>query len=116
MKFALACLQAALLAAGLLLSYSQAPSLAFGSESRTVSLTPLFPAPTLPPVLFDQPILASPLLDFSQGKPLLVVAAANGEIAMLDAETGVPDWKLQAPAPEASKSNWSPRRPSPAAS
>jgi hypothetical protein len=100
MKFALACLQAALLTAGLLLSYSQAPVLAFGSESRTVSLTPLFPAPTLPPALFDQPILASPLLDFSQGKPLLVVAASDGEIAMLDAETGVPDWKLQAPAPE----------------
>lgn len=100
MKFALACMQAVLLTAGLLLSYSQAPGLAFGSESRTVSLTPLFPAPTLPPVLFDQTILASPLLDFSQGKPLIVVAASDGEIAMLDAETGVPDWKLRAPAPE----------------
>jgi hypothetical protein len=101
MKFALAFMQAALiLAAGLFLSYYQTPGLAFGSESRTISLTPLFPTPTLSPVIFEQPILASPLLDLSQVKPLIVVASSDGEIAMLDAETGVPDWRIRAPAPE----------------
>jgi len=44
--------------------------------------------------------MASPLLDFSQGKPLLIVPASNGVIAALDVETGAADWQITVPIPE----------------
>lgn len=44
--------------------------------------------------------MASPLLDFSQGRPLLIVPASNGVIAALDVETGAVDWQINAPTPE----------------
>ncbi|MEC4749065.1 hypothetical protein [Methylomicrobium sp. Wu6] len=100
MKFALVCLQAAfILAAGLSLSNDQVPVFAMGGGPQHIFLTTSFPTANLPPVTFDQAIIASPLLDQSQGRPLIVVPASNGVIAMLDAETGAPDWKIAAPAP-----------------
>lgn len=60
----------------------------------------LFPTDALPSVTFDESIIASPVLDLSQGKPLVIAPVANGIIAALDGETGVPDWQIKAPTPE----------------
>jgi len=60
----------------------------------------LFPIDTHPSVTFDASIIASPLLDLSQGKPLVIVPVSNGIIAALDSETGALDWQINAPTPE----------------
>ena len=60
----------------------------------------LFPTETLPSVTFDESIIASPVLDLSQGKQLVIVPASNGIIAALDGETGALDWQINAPTPE----------------
>ena len=60
----------------------------------------LFPTGAHPSVTFDDSIIASPVLDLSQGKPLILVPASNGIIAALDGETGALDWQINAPAPE----------------
>jgi hypothetical protein len=101
MKFTLAYMPAVfMVVAGVSLSNVSIPGLTFAREPQKISLTPLFPIPSLPSITFDQTIIASPLLDQSQGKPRIVVSASDGEIALLDAETGDPDWKIKAPAPE----------------
>lgn len=101
MKFALVYVQAAfIMAAGFSLSNYPIPGLLPGSGPERLSLTALFPAPGRPPVAFDQTLIASPLIDQSQGRPLIVAPASDGVIAMLDAETGALDWKIEAPAPE----------------
>ena len=64
------------------------------------TLRPLFPNAVNPSMPFDASIIASTLLDFSQGKPLLIVPVSNGVIAALDSETGSVDWQLNAPAPK----------------
>jgi hypothetical protein len=60
----------------------------------------LFPTDTHPSVTFDESIIASPVLDLSQGRPLIIVPASNGIIAALDGETGTLEWQINAPAPE----------------
>lgn len=60
----------------------------------------LFPVDTHPSVTFDESIIASPVLDLSQGRPLVIVSASNGIIAALDGETGALDWQINAPTPE----------------
>ena len=75
----------------------------YGSElkhSEHFTLTRLFPTDALLSVTFDESIIASPLLDLSQDKPLVLVPASNGIIAALDAETGALVWQLNAPTPE----------------
>lgn len=101
MKFALVYMQTAfIVAAGLSLSNYHIPGFALGREPEHPSLTTLFPTQNHPPVTFDQTIIASPLLDQAQGKPLIVVPASNGIIAMLDADTGALDWKIEVPTPQ----------------
>lgn len=63
-------------------------------------LRPLFPTDINQSVRFDDSIIASTLLYFSQGKPLVIVPVSNGVIAALDSETGVVDWQLNIPAPD----------------
>ncbi|MFI3199590.1 MAG: hypothetical protein QX196_14840 [Methylococcaceae bacterium] len=75
----------------------------YGSElkqSEHFTLKRLFPTDALPSVTFDESIIASPLLDLSQGKPLVLVPASNGVIAALDGETGVLEWQVNAPTPD----------------
>ncbi|MGZ8096332.1 MAG: hypothetical protein ACXWUD_08810, partial [Methylosarcina sp.] len=101
MKLILAYMSAVfMVGAGVSLSNVSIPSLTFAREPQKISLIPLFPDPSLPSITFDQTIIASPLLDQSQGKTSIVVSASDGEIAVLDAETGAPEWKIKAPAPE----------------
>jgi len=101
MRFAPVYVQTALvISAALFLSNYQIPGFATEHEPEQVVLTSLFPTPGLPQATFEQTIIASPLLDQSQGRPLIVVPSSDGIIAMLDAETGALDWKLEAPAPE----------------
>jgi len=63
-------------------------------------LVNLFPSDVKTSVMFDASIIASSVLDLSQGKARIIVPASNGEIAALDAETGALIWKINAPAPE----------------
>jgi len=65
-----------------------------------LKLERLFPTDSLPSTTFNESIIASLVLDLSQGKPLVIVAASNGIIAALDAETGTLDWQIKAPTPE----------------
>ncbi|MGR9036087.1 MAG: hypothetical protein ACU83O_05805 [Gammaproteobacteria bacterium] len=60
----------------------------------------LFPSQDYAPVTFDEAVMASPLLDLSQGRPRVIVAASNGVIAALDAESGESVWKVDAPVPD----------------
>jgi len=91
---------ALMMAAGLSLSNDQVLGVGIAPESEALVLTPLFPSSTHPAVAFEQTIIASPSTDRSQGKTLLVVPVSDGSIAMLDAEVGTLDWKIEAPAPE----------------
>jgi hypothetical protein len=70
------------------------------NQPEHFKLKRLFPTNALPSISFDESIIASPLLDLSQGKPLVIVPASNGIIAALDGETGTFDWQINAPAPE----------------
>ncbi len=69
-------------------------------RSDYFKLQRLFPSDINPSVTFDESIIGSPLLDFSQGRPLVIVPASNGIIAALDGKTGVLDWQINVPAPE----------------
>ena len=69
-------------------------------QPERLKLERLFPSDTHPSVTFDASIIASPLLDLSQGKPQIIVPASNGIIAALDSETGALDWQINAPTPE----------------
>ncbi|MGR8997693.1 MAG: hypothetical protein ACU88J_01420, partial [Gammaproteobacteria bacterium] len=70
------------------------------NEPEHFKLESLFPTDNLPSVTFDERIIASPMLDLSQGKPLVLVPVSNGIIAALDGETGALDWQINAPAPQ----------------
>jgi hypothetical protein len=70
------------------------------NQSEHFKLERLFPTDALPSVTFDESIIASPVLDLSQGKPQVIVPASNGIIAALDGETGALDWQINAPTPE----------------
>lgn len=58
----------------------------------------LFPSKENPSITFDSSIIASPLIDLSQGKRLLIVPASNGQIAALDSETGAIVWQFPDPS------------------
>ncbi|MCX7096405.1 MAG: hypothetical protein NTV43_00690 [Methylococcales bacterium] len=63
-------------------------------------LTPLFPTDAHPSITFTDSIIASPILDTSTGKPLVIAPSSNGLVAALDAETGVLVWQINVPTPE----------------
>jgi outer membrane protein assembly factor BamB len=101
MKFSVRHLSALItLAVSISTSSSNTLCLAGLAQSEHFKLAALFPSQDLAPVTFDETIIASPLLDWSQGKPSIIVAASNGDIAALDAETGALDWNIAAPASE----------------
>jgi outer membrane protein assembly factor BamB len=85
---------------GIIFISSDRPHTDESSQPEHVKLERLFPTDTHPSITFDESIIASPLLDLSQGKPLVIVPASNGIIAALDGETGALDWQINAPAPE----------------
>ncbi len=62
-------------------------------------LTKLFPTVQQPASLFSASIIASSVLDLSQGKARVMVPVSNGLIAALDAKTGQVDWQVNLPAP-----------------
>lgn len=69
-------------------------------KPESFKLVNLFPSETQAAVTFDERILASPLLDMSQGRPLLIVAASNGVIAVQNADTGAQEWRIAVPVPD----------------
>jgi hypothetical protein len=75
-------------------------SLAEPLKPKAYKLTRLFPADANAGIKFDDSIIASPILDLSQGKPLLIVPVSNGLIAVMDSETGALDWQFLLPTPE----------------
>jgi hypothetical protein len=70
------------------------------NQPEQFKLERFFPTDTFPSVTFDESIIASPVLDLSQGRPLIIVPVSDGIIAALDGETGDLDWQISAPAPE----------------
>lgn len=77
----------------------------FSNHASTVSragvspLLALYPLPNAAPVMFDKPILATPLLYPAPSRPLLIVPASNGVIALLDAEALALEWQVTLPTP-----------------
>lgn len=69
------------------------------TPSPRLSLETLFPSAALPPIQFDSPIIASPLLYRTPAERLIIVATSNGKIAALNTDTGTPAWQLQVPTP-----------------
>jgi outer membrane protein assembly factor BamB len=70
------------------------------SNPKSYKLVRLFPVTGQPAVSFDDSIIANPILDLSQGRPLLIVPVSNGDITVLDSETGELDWKINVPTPD----------------
>ncbi len=72
------------------------------STPDSYKLVRLFPAAAhaKTSVTFADSIIASSVLDVSQGKPRIIVPVSNGDIAALDANTGALLWQITAPAPE----------------
>ncbi|MDD5462186.1 MAG: hypothetical protein PHG00_11250 [Methylococcales bacterium] len=70
------------------------------NKTEYYKLERLFPTGPLPSISFNESIIASPLLYLSQGKPQIIVPAADGLIAALDGETGALDWQIHAPVPD----------------
>ena len=70
------------------------------SNPKSYELVRLFPVTGQPAVSFDDSIVANPILDLSQGRPLLIVPVSNGDITVLDSETGELDWKINVPTPD----------------
>lgn len=68
-------------------------------QPEQFNLTKLFPTGRNTSVTFDTSVIASSVLDVSHGKPRIIVPVSNGNIAALDAETGVLLWQLNAPTP-----------------
>lgn len=100
-KFALRHCSAAIAIVASIISISSA--VLYGSELKQpehFTLERLFPTDALPSITFDDSIIASPLLDLSQGKPLILVPSSNGVVAALDGETGALEWQINAPTPE----------------
>lgn len=75
-------------------------NIASSEQQENYTLKRLFPTDINPSVRFDESIIASPLLDYSQGKPLILVSVSNGIIAALNGDTGKVDWQINAPTPE----------------
>jgi hypothetical protein len=69
-------------------------------QMEKISLARLFPTAAQPSVTFPESIIATPLLDLSQGHPLLIVPVSNGQITAFHGKTGDPEWQTQLPAPE----------------
>jgi hypothetical protein len=74
------------------------PFLKVASKPSKLDLVPLFPTSSAPSVTFEGKIAGSPLLDLSQGKPRIIVAASKGTIAALDPTSGALLWKTVLPA------------------
>ncbi len=64
------------------------------------NLSGIFPSENRAAVTFDASIIASPLLDKSQGRPRLIVTTSNGIIAVQNIDTGALEWQIEAPSPD----------------
>lgn len=65
--------------------------------TQSITLTKLFPADNEPQVTFDDSVIASTLLDVSQGRPLIIVPVSDGHIVALESQSGEKAWDIQVP-------------------
>jgi len=72
-------------------------------SSDQVRLTRVFPLDNGPSVSFDSSIIASPVLDLSRGRPLIIVPVSNGQIVALDSESGEKVWDTRLPTTDLQK-------------
>lgn len=70
------------------------------NDLSAYSLTKIFPANGNLSTAFDESIIASPLLDLSQGRALVIVPVSNGEIFALNGTSGAIEWKIKVPTPK----------------
>ncbi len=83
----------------LIVGYLTLISFAATIKPEEFRLLKVFPSSAQSAVTFDESIIASPLLDLSQGRPLVIVPSSNGEIAALDGVTGALEWRVSVPTP-----------------
>ena len=76
------------------------PCIGYTEESKTLTLTRIFPNQIVSDTGFQSNIFASPILDLSQTKPRILIALSDGKIAALDAKTGAIIWQTTLPAPK----------------
>ncbi len=81
-------------------SYFTIACLAEPTKPEAYKLTRIFPADAQSSVTFDDSIIATSVLDLSQGHPRIIVPVSNGVIAALDGRTGALEWQINAPTPE----------------
>jgi len=74
----------------------------FGEPSKPdfYKLSRLFPVAAEQSVTFDDSIIATSVLELSQGRPYVIVPVSNGVIAALDGDTGALAWQIKVPVPE----------------
>lgn len=65
-----------------------------------LNLTPLFPTPAQPSVVWDDCMFASPQVYTDAGGQTSVVVAVSDQVAALDPDTGAQRWSVELPAPD----------------
>jgi hypothetical protein len=92
---------AAAIVAGLVsISYFAIAGFAEPAKPEAYKLIRIFPANAQSSVTFDASIIATSVLDLSQGNPRIIVPVSNGVVAVLNGETGVLEWQINVPTPE----------------
>ncbi len=89
-----------LLAISLLITVSVSDCFAKAKIAPRYKLSKIFPTPQNPSANFDASIIASPLLNLSQGKPQIIVPISDGTVAALDGHNGKLAWQMKLPTPE----------------
>ena len=81
----------------LIAGYFTLISFAATIKPEVFRLLKVFPDSAQSAVTFDESIIASPILDLSQGRPLVVISSSNGDISALDGVTGTLEWRISVP-------------------
>ncbi len=89
-----------LIAISLLITVSVSDCIAKAKISPQYKLGKVFPTPQNPSANFDASIIASPLLNLTQGKPQIIVPVSDGTVAALDGRNGKLAWQVKVPIPE----------------
>lgn len=91
---------ALLITVAVLIIFSLVNVLAQSLKPTKIKLENLFPADDLNAVMFDDSLIANPLLHHSPNRQELLVPVSNGAITALNGITGDQVWQIKMPAPD----------------